>query len=334
MDYAVIQNDLTNEEIHPGELIEKYHRLLDSDIEKFFSGKTLIPVGCPTTGETEIESSFTKMGFQYKRSRKLENIYLSPRPSHQDLMEFYRQSEARKFWYESIFKATENSRREKIFNSHHDWINATAIEHGFRKARRIAEIDPVLWSYHSIFTGSGTGDSYKLINPLFSPAWAPAIIPAEDIHATLTGQFDLICLFGSLNRAVDGRKLLQTAGAHLVKKGLCFVTDSLSSGFEIQSLGADSSVILPPEKLNIFSYEGLENLAKDCGFEILEFSTPGLLDVENTLSRLRTHKTAGNRFLQYMANHRYTADLVADLQNLLQVHKLGSMARLVLQKKA
>ena len=66
--------------------------------------------------------------------------------------------------------------------------------------------------------------------------------------------------------------------------GLCFITCLLSSGFDVLVMGQDSGIFLPPERMNFLSYDGMNTiLDKVGGFEILEFSTPGVLDVQNII---------------------------------------------------
>ena len=51
-------------------------------------------------------------------------------------------------------------------------------------------------------------------------------------------------------------------------------------------LGHKSEIFVPPERMNIFSYKGLKGLIEKMnGFEILEFSTPSVLDIPNVIKQ-------------------------------------------------
>ena len=58
---------------------------------------------CPVTGEKEVQDSFSKMGMQYKFSKTLGNIYLSPRPTMEMLRQFYQESSSDiKLWLSEL----------------------------------------------------------------------------------------------------------------------------------------------------------------------------------------------------------------------------------------
>ena len=99
-------------------------------------------------------------------------------------------------------------------------------------------------------------------------------------------------------------------------------------------LWEDAENIYPPERLNLFSVEGLTQLCQRHGFEILEFSTPGFFDVE-----IVRHAVAARpdgpwpRFVRYLAEMRDDEALQA-LQEYLQRFRLSSFGRIALQKPA
>ena len=96
---------------------------------------------------------------------------------------------------------------------------------------------------------------------------------------------DAVFLFEALERSVEPLDLLQKVFNSLKSGGLCFITCLLSSGFEVQMLGKDSEIFVPPERMNLLSYEGMNALIEKLdGFEILEFSTPGVLDISNVIN--------------------------------------------------
>ena len=143
---------------------------------------------------------------------------------------------------------------------------------------------------------------------------------------------DVVFLFESLDRSIDPFLVLQKALNSLKPGGLCFITCILSSGFEVQLLGQESEIFVPPERMNIFSYEGMNALIdKVGGFEILEFSTPGVLDIANVTKQL--NDVNNMNFFQYIFKRRQDSELVGSFQDFLQMNRLGTFGRLVLRKK-
>ena len=84
--------------------------------------------------------------------------------------------------------------------------------------------------------------------------------------------------------------------------------------------------------MNLLSFEGMNALIdKVGGFEILEFSTPGVLDIANVTKQL--NDVNNMNFFQYIFKQRQDSELVGSFQDFLQMNRLGTFGRLVLRKK-
>ena len=110
------------------------------------------------------------------------------------------------------------------------------------------------------------------------------------------------------------------------------MTCHLSSGLEVKVLGENSDIFVPMERINLLSFEGMNALIENVGeLEILEFSTPAVLDIPNLESKLK--QTGGNTFFKYIFDVRKDEKLLESFQDFLQLNRLGSYGRLVLRKK-
>ena len=81
---------------------------------------------------------------------------------------------------------------------------------------------------------------------------------------------------------------------------------------------------------------GKDILKNVCGvcknfFEILEFSTPGVLDIPNVVNRLEDLNNSA--FFKYIFNERKDSEIINSFQDYLQMNRLGTFARLVLRKQ-
>ena len=143
---------------------------------------------------------------------------------------------------------------------------------------------------------------------------------------------DAVMLFESIDRSVKPINLLNKVKKSMKPGSLCFITCLLSTGFEVQILGKKSEIFIPPERMNILSYEGLEILIKNIGgFEVLEYSTPGVLDIANVTKKLNTLDEMN--FFKYIFQKKDNNNLIKSFQNFLQMYCLGTFGRLVLRKK-
>jgi hypothetical protein len=94
------------------------------------------------------------------------------------------------------------------------------------------------------------------------------------------GPADLVTALDAFDRAPDLRALVAGIYRALRPGGILFATMPVASGFEVQTLWERSPTVLPPDKVNLPTVEGLLRLFGQPGWELLELSTPGMFDVE------------------------------------------------------
>jgi hypothetical protein len=111
-------------------------------------------------------------------------------------------------------------------------------------------------------------------------------------------------------------------------------TTRAGGGFDAQVLWERSRQLLPMVHLNLLSVEGAERLLLDAGFDVLELSTPGRLDVQIVRAAALADPTLPlPRFLSYLIRHRGEEAHQA-FQEFLQQHRLSSHMRWVARKRA
>ncbi len=159
------------------------------------------------------------------------------------------------------------------------------------------------------------------------------ILQAPLEGTALDGEVDVVTIFEVADRTANVDELFGKIYRLLRENGLCFMTDILISGFDLQSLWDKAENIFPPDRLNVFSVEGLKVLFDRHHFDCLEFSTPGILDleiVEKTIENDPEIKVP--RFTEYLLRNR-SEDTKKSFQEFLQQNLLSSYGRILLQKK-
>jgi hypothetical protein len=333
MERAIVHSDLKKQEIQPQSLMDNYLNLLSKDIEKMLPLGSLQDASCPVTGEKEVKNHFSKMGMQYKISKTLGNIYLSPRPTMEMLRQFYHESTARKFWLTELWPKTQAARQDKIILPQLEWIKRFITQFSREKEFLLAEYLPNHFGYYNSAKDLFTGSHFTLVDPLFNPDIANIDIQNSHITNKVADcSMDAVFLFEALDRSVDPLDLLRKSFNSLKKGGLCFITSLLSSGFEVLLLGEKSEIFVPPERMNILSYEGMNALIEKLnGFDILEFSTPGVLDIPNVVNGIADLNNSA--FFKYIIDERQDTEILNSFQDYLQMNRLGTFARLVLRKQ-
>lgn len=333
MERAIVHSDLKKDKIQPHLLLEKYFELLRLDIKKFFPEEFLQVSFCPVNSEEDVSGSFIKMEMHYHISRTLGNIYISPRPSVNELKRFYYESEARKFWLTELWPQTQKTRKNKIILPQLEWAQGFIAQYYQKQEMVLAEYYPNHWGYFNSARDVFKQSKYFLVEPLFDVKIASIPIQNSDMRENIPeATLDAIFLFEALDRSENPLDLLQRASNSLKPGGLCFITSLLSSGFEVKLMGEKSEIFVPPERMNILSFEGMNALIAKLGcFDTLEFSTPGVFDIPNVMDRMDELKNS--EFFKYIFNDRQDSEIKDSFQDYLQMNRLGTFARLVLKKK-
>jgi hypothetical protein len=333
---VVIFDRYNGVDLKPVSLFNNYVKLTAENIEKFFiKGAELQPCSCPGCENKEVASHFEKFGLQYNECKGCGTLYISPRPSGTEIVHYYKESPARFLWRNELSKSTDKTRKEKIIKPRLEWIEESTREY-LENPRHYADINTEQQAYVDEIKKSNIFTQKTLINPFLEIASEKAgvqvfngSLDTLDIKNTV----DVISLFEVTDHTPEINLLFQKVSQWLKPGGLCFVTSILISGFDFQVLWDKSENLFPPDRLNVFSVRGLNDLFKRHGFECLEFSTPGILDLEN-VKRTATHNS-GLPLPRFIKNLISSGEdkLEQSFQEFLQANLLSSYARIVIRKK-
>jgi hypothetical protein len=243
-----------------------------------------------------------------------------------------------RFWRREILPVTREARRTKLFRPRAQWLLDVVDE--YRPQARLA----LAVGYHNdllieeLLALEGQLFQVWVTNPAadieFAGQQGPGvhICPTPLAETAGLGPADLFMAFDILDRCADLDALFAAARAALAPGGLLLGTTTLGSGFDVQVLWEHAPGVYPPERLNLLTVEGLSALFLRHGFEPLEFSTPGMFDVEEVQRVVREHPEATwPRFVHYLVENR-GEEVLGALQEFLQRFRLSSFARLVLRR--
>lgn len=310
MKNIVIFDDYHVRDLKPPELLKRYVELTERDVRELLVPAATAEVPCPACGSAEVAGSFEKSGLTYRECAACGSLYVSPRPDEAALARYDAESEARRYWRETLAPGSGAARREKIVKPRSEWVADSVREH-FPEAKVLADIGTAQESYLAELDAEGLFDSI--------------VRDAGD------GSADVVTLFEVADRTSDVDALFARVRAMLPDRGLAFVTAILASGFDIQVLWDRADNVFPPDRLNLFTVDGLEALFARHGFEPLELSTPGILDVEIVAAAARRDPSVEvprwARYLLGREEHTRRA-----FQQFLQAELLSSYGRVVLRK--
>ncbi len=331
---VVDQADFLPQEIRPAELLAEYETLVARDLKNMSNRGMLIELtACPACGSSAARPAFSRHDFKYVECGDCGTLWVCNRPSSELVRSFYRDSTAGHFWQERLAPATAAARAARIVRPRIEWMTDSLQEyHPHGKA--ISDVGTQLAIFAAQF-GKLHGFPRKMIIAPLAAISSPGVevieTPLEMLG--LKDELDAVSLFDTLDRSSNVPALIDSVHSALVPGGLLFLTGILSSGFDIQTLWDKSATIFPPDRLNVFSATGLQELLQRHNFKILEFSTPGAFDLNMVA---RAHELDRSivlpRFVETLLRHGEEDKL--RFQSYLQSALLSSFGRVLAQKVA
>ena len=323
-------------EVHPQDL---YHHLVGVCVK---SAKELLgqqeffaETACPACASPDRESAFNKHDYTYWSCRVCATLFVSPRPSGLLLDWYLLQSPAAAFWRSDEYRESMDRRIKELAAYRAEWVSELCERVGPNGNRPVVVVETRSPDYLAEILQRKVGPliSAKALCSLpGSLTVQPGVLTTVKDLQELTGaNAKLIAVFDVLEHQTSPFDLMRAAHEVLGPDGLLVITTRSASGFDIQVLW-ERATIFPIEHINLLSIDGMRVLLTRAGFEILEVSTPGQLDVQMVGRLLHEHPDADiPRFLRYFLTHR---DSYAKrrLQQFLQENLLSSHLRIVARK--
>ena len=335
MKRVVSLDDLKESEIRPDYLYKKYKDILKKEISSFFPDQSLfVKTNCPGCGEKNFENAFVKFGFQYCKCSDCGSLFVSPRPTAEMLGNFHRNSEAVCFWRDEVAQKTKESRyRHKSYPMAH-WV-LDLVDEYLPEARVLLDYDSKYPDFLSTITESKRFDRTISISPelLRQKDLFPKDMIMYDDMSLIEEKVPVFTAFEVLERLFDPIGFIKEVYEVCQSSGLLFLTTNTISGFEYQMLNDKSPRLHPPDRMNLLSIEAIHNRLTESGFEIIELSTPGRVDVEIVRNVLKSNPDISvPEFFEYIFKNR-DERAWHSLQDFLQQNRLSSYVRVAAKKK-
>ena len=337
MKTIVCVQELSEFEIRPTSVVVQWHALVEAEIAQRWPDRSdWINVDWPTCSQKDIIPAFDRYGIAYAECSACGSLYAPFRPNEDQLWSWYRESTPSHFWRDKILPASAESRRDKIVRPRADWVLDGIAEyvpsashlvdisvHGRELVDLLAAENPGLVD---LVAAGMTADLEGLSSPRVQ------VQPTRVVDLPTLGPADVIVALDALDRAADLSALVAASAKLLAPGGVIFATAPVASGFEVQTLWERSPTVIPPDKLNLPTVAGLQQIFAAPTWELLELSTPGMFDVEMVRRAIKAEPDATwPRVVRALVERTDGAGRVA-LIEFLQSRRLTSFARLVARK--
>ena len=326
---------LKENEIRPSDLMTKAKSAVLKDISRLLSRIDEFEYAdCPACGSNHSTFKYEKYGLKYSVCSQCNTFYMNPRPKSEVLEWFYKDSVNYQFWNDFIFPATDETRKQKVFQPRVDrmvhYLNLFSPN-----AQSIVEVGCAFGTFLELAKSSWPFERIVGVEPtpgLAQTAKNKGIQVIEDVIENIELsedlKFDVLTNFEVIEHLGDPLGFLEKSAKLLVDGGLIMISCPNGEGFDFSILGKECNSV-DHEHLNYFNPTSIETLLHRAGFEVLEVTTPGELDVDlvmNKIDELDVDFGLSSWLLKLMKTHP------DKLQNLLKETNLSSSLWVVARK--
>lgn len=296
-----------------------------------------ISVVCPGCEKQNTSCYGEKQGFSFVCCQTCRMLYQSPRPGPQLLATFYRQSRNYAYWNQVIFPQTREVRREKIFRPRVQNVIRLCQKYGMGQPA-LLEVGAAYGLFCDEARSSGFFGMIQALEPtpdlaqtLRERGYSVLEYGVEDL--SLVEAVDVVASFEVIEHVFDPGLFIQKCRQALRQKGILILSCPNVDGFETALLGIRSSTF-NHEHLNYFHPPSMQILLEKNGFELLEWETPGELDVDLVYQAfLKDPDILGKNSVWKNWFGRWNAQARDDFQKCLKKNRFSSHLWVVARKK-
>lgn len=273
---------------------------------------------CPVCGSRKLSLFFEKWGAGYQICAECHSIFMDVEPV---ILGDYLKLEALNSLRRSEFYQSEaEKRRASIWEEQIMWMKFRMFRYlGRNKGLNVIDYGNRHSGLITRIRESGICGSYELRGSILK------------METDQVEQADVLLYLNQLQHEKDPADQLRRLRSSLKDDGILILNTRTGSGFDILTLKNKVNNIYPYEHIMLPSTRGLEIILGKAGYELLEITTPGTMDMEYVLER-KDRIDESNFFIRYLVE---TADreTLADFQRFLQKSGLSSFSQLIARKK-
>jgi SAM-dependent methyltransferase len=270
----------------------------------------------------------------YVKCEHCGTVYLNPCPDESTILWYLNNAEGLKYWRENMPRDVIQNRKEKLYNNRINFIKEQISKY---KVPNFKFID----------IGGGRGEFIEQMqemnlffekNIIIEPQPLEINVPDTEIFNGIFEDYhsnekaDLITAFEVIEHIIEPDRFLNNVHSNLSEKGIFVLSTPNIDGFETSVL-KEKSHSCWFDHVRLYNTESLKILLNRNGFDLLDISTPGELDVE-IVNRVYLNKEldlSDNSALKFLLEEGYKYK--DEFQNYLINNKLSSHIKCVVKKK-
>lgn len=274
---------------------------------------------CPVCGEKHGRFFYAKWNVHYLRCEQCRSIYAVADP--ETIASYRLDPEMTALRCDKEYQQAISSRRTGVWEEFLGWLSVRSFR--FLKRNRDLRI---------IDLGSRVEEYCRVVreNPICGEYNLRGSILRDNEETIPAGGADLVLYSDQLKTETDPQRRLEEIRTFLKKDGLLILGARAGSGFDILTLREHNSQIYPYEHVFLPSVKGITLLLKKTGYEVLEVTTPGVMDVRYVLDSLDALDDR-ELFVKYLLSESDNG-ILQELQRFLQKSGMSSFVRVIARK--
>ena len=271
-------------DIRPDDVMAGQQAAMQADIDWLAARRDrFVKVSCPACGADDCDTLYEKYGMSHVGCRACGTQYVNPRPDAATLRAFYASSANYAYWAKHVYPASKAARREKIFRPRAEIVVRVARERGVCHGV-LLEVGAAYGLFCDEIRKTGVFARIIGIEPTPDLAHVCRGLGIETIEssyedARIDSPVDVVVNFEVIEHLFAPAAFARWCHGVLKPGGYLVLTCPNIAGFETILLGRASTAV-DHQHLNLFTPDSLTRLVRRCGFEAVEVTTPGRLDVE------------------------------------------------------
>jgi len=312
--YEYVDTTIKAQDIHPDIIFTKEQELAQSFVENLLQSQQLV------TNIQDNELLFKKWNVPYVISPQTWSVKANLKLSHDILQDYFYHSELAKFRASKEYQQTMSENRHDLWENQINWIETRISRYLGNSQYHISDCGSKAVGWLELLAKASFTKNLSTIDPL------PPIVTTELSDEPV----DIICLIDTLQRQLDAKTFLTQTAQQLKSDGLLIIT-CRGLGFDVLTLREHSDSIFPLDHLFLPSPLAMQKLLEETGFEVLEITTPGLMDAAY-VNKSKEQIPPDQYFQRYLMAQQ-DPFLLERLQGFLQRNNLSSHLRCVAKKK-
>lgn len=274
---------------------------------------------CPLCGSSAVTEFFVKWDVPYWRCEQCESIFV---PLDTETYQAYQEaSELTQYWMDENYQNEASVMREAFWLETVDWLHFRSYRYcGKKNGVSIIDIGNRYHGLSEMIRKSGFCARYELADSLLTPGQK---------HRVAERTADIVLMLDYLQQSHRPETDISAAVKRLAPGGLLFLSCRSGTGLDVLTLKEHAS-IYPYEHITLPSLPGLRGLLERAGLEVLEWSTPGQMDIGYVKSQAE-YLAPTDHFMRNLIKNADDSDL-GEFQRFLQRVGLSSYARIIARK--